>query len=93
MTPAVRCPRSPASPTSDDLDTLSIATGDLTGDGVLDVLVGAPFADPAGGIDDGVVYLLAGPISPGVASLNVAGITIAGANNEDAAGNRSRHPI
>ncbi len=38
----------------------AVATGDINGDGVHDLIIGAPFADTAGGVNAGKVYVIYG---------------------------------
>ncbi len=61
-----------------------IATGDIDGDGVLDVLVGAPSHD-AGGADAGAAYLVASPAS-GSFGLDLADAKFVGEEPGDGAG-------
>ncbi len=45
--------------------TEGVLAADVTGDGVLDLLVGALEADDAGVVDSGVIDLFVGPLAPG----------------------------
>ncbi len=58
--------------------------GDVDGDGLDDILVGAPYHDTAG-FNDGMAYLLTGPIS-GEIALGDADARISGASSGDYAG-------
>jgi hypothetical protein len=53
------------------------AGGDLNGDGVKDLLIAAPQADP-NGADSGKVYLIYGPLTGGVVQLSTVGSTTPG---------------
>src|SRR4051794_36824597 len=73
----------------DRLGSAAASTGDLTGDGLPDVLVGAPAADVSGRIDAGAAYLVAGrsgTTTVDLASAGAAAYTVAGAASGDAAG-------
>src|SRR4051794_14119302 len=65
-------------------------TGDVNGDGVPDMAIGAPLADPAGRTDAGAVYVVFGarPLAPKTAlgTLGGAGFVIQGATPGDVAG-------
>ena len=65
----------------------SVATADLTGDGVLDYIMGAPLADRAGD-DAGAVYVLVGPVEYGeLGEYNLSqGFRLDGAGGGDGAG-------
>lgn len=56
---------------------------DLDGDGIPDVLIGAPYND-RGGVDAGTVYLLPGPWGAGVHSLPTAGAFLVGTEGSHA---------
>lgn len=74
----------------DDFQTggVSVARGDFNGDGVEDLLIGAPFADGPDGSrrDAGEAYVLFGPLGDGPEidlALDAADVTIYGARPED----------
>jgi putative Ig domain-containing protein/FG-GAP repeat protein len=75
-----------------DIAGKSVAgVGDVNGDGVPDVAVGAPNADPNGRSESGAAYVVFGTASAGttdLASLGAAGIRIDGAAAADNAGYR-----
>ncbi len=52
--------------------------GDPNFDGAVDVLLGAPFADPGGRTDAGKLYLVFGPLAPGAVDLNDLGNSVPG---------------
>ena len=62
----------------------SPVSGDLTGDGLADLLVGAPGAD-SGGLDSGAVYLVHGPVY-GEVQLSSAAAELVGEDAGDRAG-------
>src|SRR3990172_2570173 len=68
----------------------ALAAGDLTGDGIDDLVIGAPFADgPGGRADAGAVYVVYGsPDLSGAAELAEGGadVTVSGAEAQDLAG-------
>jgi cytochrome c peroxidase len=70
----------------------AVAGQDINGDGLADVLVGAPFADPAGRNAAGEVYVVFGRTGPWSPALNVSaldganGFVIRGAKEVDLAG-------
>src|SRR3954468_18064309 len=73
----------------DRLGSTAAFTDDLTGDGLADVLVGAPAADVSGRIDAGAAYLVAGrsgTTTVDLASAGAATYTVTGAAAGDAAG-------
>jgi uncharacterized repeat protein (TIGR01451 family) len=64
-------------------------TADVNGDGVADLIVGAPFATNNGRAFSGSAYVVFGPLSPGtidLAQLGAAGVRIDGAAAGDYAG-------
>ena len=63
---------------------LSFAVGDVTGDGVEDILVGA-IGDNLGGSHAGAAYLVSGPVS-GTVDLALANAKLVGENANDCAG-------
>ncbi len=70
--------------TTDDEAGASIAVADADGDGVDDILVGAPSRDVSA-TDTGAIYLLYGPVDTFIA-LGKANVKIAGAAEDDFAG-------
>ena len=70
--------------------TVVLSVGDMNGDGIADVLVGAPGQD-AGGVDAGAAYVVWGKTSDAVVQLNnvaagTGGFKINGADGGDAIG-------
>lgn len=63
----------------------SLATGDWDGDGLDDVMIGAPYNDAAGRTGAGAAYVVPGS-SSGAASLSTASVILLGENEADAAG-------
>jgi len=59
--------------------------GDVDGDGSADVLITAPGSNEAG-TQAGAIYLVEGPLSPGVRSLSEAGLRLLGEAADDNAG-------
>ena len=75
-----------AAASSHDRAGRAVASADLNGDGVPDLLIGADDAD-SGGQDAGAVYMIAGPISAGTSDLALlASRTYTGAEEGDAIG-------
>src|SRR5690349_945134 len=74
----------------DRTDWAIARTGDVNGDGVPDMAIGAPLADAAGRKDAGAVYVVFGtrPLAPKTAlgTLGGAGFVIQGATAGDVAG-------
>lgn len=60
-----------------------VAGGDVSGDGVSDVVVGAWDADPTGKPGAGTAYVLLGPLAPGSRELAAADVLVTGANAGD----------
>ena len=74
---------------AEDQSGWSVATGDVSGDGKAELLVGVPFHGPDGSLMAGSVYVLTGgAMSSNVtlASLGAAGYRIDGAKTQDGAG-------
>src|SRR5919199_934549 len=74
---------------SDQAGTAVAAAGDVNGDGLADVIVGARFADPAGRVDAGAAYVVFGKASTGavdLANLGTQGFRIDGGTAGDRAG-------
>jgi hypothetical protein len=69
---------------NDRLGTAAAVSSDVDGDGIADLLLGAPMAD-GGGTNAGRTYLLTGPLS-GVTSVTGASGTVDGMANEDRLG-------
>ena len=64
-----------------------VSVGDLNGDGVDDLLLGAQGASPPGRIDSGVTYIIFGPLAPGKLELLLeADVMIEGAAKGDLSG-------
>jgi hypothetical protein len=63
----------------------SVAAGDVDGDGVSDLLIGAPDND-TGGEDAGAVYLFFGPVDREDVNLTEADVTLVGETPGDSAG-------
>ena len=62
----------------------ALATGDLQGDGVADVVVGAPYADPTGTRrSGGSVHVYTGPVTEDRSASDPGGLTLAGDNPAD----------
>ncbi len=76
----------------DDRSGWSVSgAGDVNGDSLADVIVGAPFADPAGNIDAGENYVVLGkadgtPVDLSVVAAGIGGFIINGADGEDNVG-------
>ena len=64
----------------------SLARGDLNGDGVADVVVGAPRNDSAGGNNSGAVYVFYGPVDESELEAENADATLHGVESGDRAG-------
>ncbi len=74
---------------ADDISGYSVSSGDINGDGYADVIIGAPYADPAGRMDTGETYVIFGSAAPsGTVDLNSvpADMTISGADTFDYSG-------
>ena len=72
-----------------DESGLAVACGDINGDGYLDIIIGAPYADPPGGANGGETYVIFGsslPASTIDLSTQSADIIIYGADGNDYAG-------
>ena len=61
------------------------SAGDIDGDGLTDMLIGAPYVDVEGEVDVGVVYLVLAPISSAVA-LSDADLVLVGEDKQSQAG-------
>src|SRR5919199_928536 len=75
--------------TTDRLGAAVSPAGDVNGDGLADVIVGARFADPAGRVDAGAAYVVFGKASTGavdLANLGTQGFRIDGGTAGDRAG-------
>jgi Ca2+-binding RTX toxin-like protein len=73
----------------DQLGSAAKLTSDLTGDGLPDVFVGAPFANGSGRTDSGAAYLVAGrsgATAVDLAASGAAAYTVSGAAASDFAG-------
>jgi hypothetical protein len=72
-----------------DFSGHALAAGDINGDGSDDLIIGAPYADPAGGGDAGETYVIfgGGPL-PSTVDLNAtaADLTVYGADAGDVSG-------
>ncbi len=68
----------------DDAAGLGVAMADISGDGLADMLVGAPGTD-VGGVDWGAAYLVEGPVS-GQLDLAMADSTMRGETDDQGAG-------
>ncbi|MDH5020173.1 integrin alpha, partial [Halobacterium rubrum] len=64
----------------------ALAHGDLNGDGVEDVVVGAPENDSAAGNNSGAVYVFYGPVEEGDIDAESANVTLHGVEAGDRAG-------
>ena len=62
------------------------SAGDVNGDGVGDLIVGAPRNDTASGNDSGAVYLFFGPVDRDELAVESADATFLGVGNDDRAG-------
>jgi len=74
---------------ADDRSGLSVSSGDINGDGYDDVIIGAPYADSAGGNGAGETYVIFGRSTPkAIVDLNIisANITICGDDAVDFSG-------
>ena len=49
---------------ADDQSGSAVAYGDINGDGYMDIIIGAPYADPPGGDNAGETYVIFGSSSP-----------------------------
>jgi len=49
---------------ADDWSGYAVAYGDINGDSYMDIIIGAPWADPGGRIDAGNVYVILGSSNP-----------------------------
>ena len=73
----------------DDLSGHGVAVGDVNGDGVADLIVGALSADPGGRTDAGETYVVFGPLLSSAVELSTdADVTINGIDPGDSAGIR-----
>ena len=54
------------------------SAGDINGDGLADLIVGAPYADPTGGMDAGKTYIVFGTTSTGAINLSAVANGIGG---------------
>ena len=73
----------------EDYSGLAVAVGDVNGDGIADLIIGAPGADPAGGMDAGETYVIyGGPTLPSTIDLDStsADLTVYGDDAEDYSG-------
>ena len=70
---------------SDRLGTAVAEVGDLNGDGVADVAIGAPRND-TGGFNAGAVYVFYGPVAPGDVNASDANVTLYSAAPNSRAG-------
>ncbi|GJD93595.1 Ig-like domain-containing protein [Methylobacterium iners] len=65
------------------------SAGDINGDGLADLVVGSPYADPGGGSAAGSTYVVFGSVAPvniDLANLGSAGFRIDGSNTNDFTG-------
>lgn len=71
----------------DEASESSLAVGDIDGDGVNELVVGSMSSDASGGRGAGKVFILKGPIQPGIFTLQAAAdIVIEGENTIDTFG-------
>ena len=63
-----------------------VAFGDINNDGVTDLIIGAPRADPGGRTDAGETNVLFGPLAPGAIELSNADIKVNGIDPGDQSG-------
>jgi len=65
---------------------LDVASGDINGDGVDDLVVGAPLGDPGGLLNAGETYIFYGPLGPGTIDPADADVTIYGVDPKSQSG-------
>ena len=65
-----------------DFSGSSVATGDLNNDGVADLVVGAPGADPGGNFGGGEAYVVFGPFDQKRTRLGDADVTLTGSEDD-----------
>ena len=70
-----------------DLSGYAVAVGDVNNDGITDLAIGAPLADPGGRVGAGETYVILGPMLAGTtALLTNADITVNGIDERDYSG-------